>query len=65
MKSIPVTPELLSILENAVSDSHDVILECEDDLEHYADNTKAILITQIERRRQLLAITKDLLERYQ
>lgn len=64
MKTIPVTPELLVILENAKMDSYNFISECEDEIEHYEANAKALLIAGIERRKQLLAITKDLLERY-
>ena len=64
MKTIPVTPELIQIIENAVEDSMSTISECEEQLEHYTDNTKKLLITSLERRKQLLAIAKDLLERY-
>lgn len=64
MKSIPVTPELIQIIENAVEDSMSTISECEEQLEHYSDNAKKLLITSLERRKQLLAIAKDLLERY-
>jgi len=64
MKSIPVTPELIQIIENAVEDSMSTISECEEQLEHYTDNAKKLLITSLERRKQLLAIAKDLLERY-
>lgn len=64
MKSIPITPELLAILANAVQDSLGFINECEGEINNYTDNAKKHLITGIERRRQLLAVTKDLLERY-
>ncbi len=64
MKSIPVTPELIAILEEALLDSQGVIAECDDELDHYTDNARKILISQIERKRQLQAIIKDLLERY-
>ena len=64
MKSSPVTPELISILENAVGDSYDVIHECESEIDSYADNVKNIVIAQIERRRQLIAVTQDLIIRY-
>lgn len=64
MKSIPVTPELLAILENAKLDSHDFIEECEAAIDSYETNAKKLLIVAIERRKQLLAVTKDLLIRY-
>lgn len=64
MKTIPVTPELLAILENAKMDSIGFITECEDELDHYEANTLKILLAGIERRKQLLAVTKDLLDRY-
>ncbi len=64
MKSIPVTPELLSILDNAKRDSYSFIDECEEELDHYENNAKKMLIAGIERRRQLLAVIKDLIERY-
>lgn len=64
MKTLPVTPELIAILENALSDSYDFINECEPEIDNYAANAKKILVAGIERRRQLLAVTKDLLERY-
>lgn len=64
MKSIPVTPELLAILENAQLDSHDFINECEAAIDSYEANAKKLLIVGIERRKQLLAVIKDLLIRY-
>jgi 5,10-methylene-tetrahydrofolate dehydrogenase/methenyl tetrahydrofolate cyclohydrolase len=64
MKSIPVTPELLYILENAEIDSHSFITECEEDVDKYEANAKLLLLAGIERRKQLLAVIKDLLERY-
>ena len=64
MKTIPVTPELIAILDNALTDSYGFINECEDELERYEANAKNMLIAGIERRRQHLAIIKDLLERY-
>lgn len=64
MKSIPVTPELLHILENAKTDAYSFITECEEDIDKYEANSKLLLLAGIERRRQLLAVTKDLLERY-
>ena len=64
MKSIPVTPELLAILENAQQDSFNFIEECEDAIDSYEANAKKLLLVGIERRKQLLAVTKDLLTRY-
>ena len=64
MKTIPVTPELIQILEYAKTDSINFIDECETDLQHYSDNAYKLLVAGIERRKQLLAVTKDLLERY-
>jgi RNA binding exosome subunit len=64
VKTIPVTPELIAVLENALSDSYSFISECEEDLDKYSGNSKKILVVGIERRRQLAAVTKDILERY-
>lgn len=64
MKMIPVTPELIQIIEYAIEDSMSTISEYEEALEHYTDNAKKLVITGLERRKQLLAITKDLLVRY-
>lgn len=64
MKSIPVTPELLHILENARTDSHSFIIECEEDIDKYDANARSLLLVGIERRKQLLAVIKDLLDRY-
>ena len=64
MKTIPVTPELLAILENAKLDSLIKLYECEDTIDSYEDNAKKLLLLGIERRKQLLAVTKDLLTRY-
>ena len=62
MKTIPVTPELLAILKNAQLDSHNFIEACEDAVDNY--EAKKLLLAGIERRKQLLAVTKDLLTRY-
>ena len=64
MKTIPVTPELLAILENAKLDSQDFIEECEAAIDSYEANAKRLLLVGIERREQLLGVTKDLLIRY-
>lgn len=64
MKSIPVTPELLYILENAKTDSYLLITECEEEIDNRGDNAKLLLLAGIERRKQSLAVIKDLLERY-
>lgn len=66
MKTIPVTPELLQILADAKQDSLEFIRCCEKDLVNYTEQSSVhnALVLGIERRRQLLAITKDLLERY-
>ena len=64
MKTIPVTPELIAVLENALSDSYNFINECEEDIDHYSGNARKILVVGLERRRQLAAVTKDILERY-
>ena len=64
MKTIPVTPELLAILENAKLDSQDFIEECEAAIDSYEANAKRLLLVGIERRKQLLAIINNLLERY-
>ena len=66
MKTIPVTPELLQILDDAKQDSLEFIGCCEKDLVNYTEQSSVhnALLLGIERRRQLLAITKDLLERY-
>ena len=66
MKTIPVTPELLSILENALHDSLGFIDECEQELENYTETNgvRKAVVHGIERRRQLIAVTRDLLERY-
>lgn len=64
MKTIPVTPELLAILENAKLDSQDFIEECEAAIDSYEASAKRLLLVGIERREQLLAVTKDLLIRY-
>jgi hypothetical protein len=64
MKMIPVTPELIQIIEYAIEDSMSTISEYEEALEHYTDNAKKLVITALERRKQLLAVTKDLLIRY-
>jgi hypothetical protein len=45
-------------------DTFNVIEECEADLDHYTDNARKILVVGLERRRQLAAVTKDILERY-
>lgn len=65
MKTIPVTPELLAILENAKMDSIHFISECEEELEHYENNALKLVLVGIERRKQLLAIINDLLARYE
>jgi hypothetical protein len=64
VKTIPVTPELIAVLENALLDSYNFIDECEENIDHYSDNARKLLVVGVERRRQLAAITKDILERY-
>jgi hypothetical protein len=64
MKTLPVTPELISILENALADSSGYIDECSEALESYGGHTRELVIARIERRRQLLAVTEDLLKRF-
>jgi hypothetical protein len=64
MKTLPVTPELIVILESALSDSYDFINECEPELDHYEGNARKTIVAGIERRRQHIAIIRDLLDRY-
>ena len=64
MKTIPVTPELIVILENAKLDSLHFISECEEELEHYENNALKLVLAGIERRKQLLAVINDLLDRF-
>lgn len=62
MKTLPITPELISILENALADSSGYIDECSEALDSYGTLARELVIVQIERRRQLLAVTEDLLK---
>lgn len=64
MKTLPVTPELISILENALADSSRYIDECSEVIESYGGQTRELVIARIERRRQLLAVTEDIISRY-
>lgn len=64
MKTIPVTEVLLEILKEAASDSYQYIEECEADLDKYSDKALEILLYKIEKRRQHVAVIKDLLDRY-
>ena len=64
MKTLPITPELISILENARADSSGYIDECSEAIESYGTHTRELVIAQIERRRQLLAVTEDIISRY-
>lgn len=64
MRVMPVTPELLKILENARTDSRSLISECEAEIDNYTGNSRKIVLAEIEIRKQRLAIINDLLERY-
>lgn len=65
MKSIPVTPELINILENALSDTTNTIYQAEKEIEQRKeDSVREIVLVEIERLKQLRAITKDIIERY-
>jgi len=66
VKTIPVTPELIAILENALLDSYSFINECEAELKDIVCGTSShnLVVLGIERRKQQQAILRDLLDRY-
>ena len=64
MKTIPITPELISILENSITDTQSLISEVESYIDKYTGNPRAIVDARLERRRQLLAVALDIITRY-
>lgn len=64
MRTIPVTPELISILENSVEDTKSILSEVGANLDKYTGNARGVLDAQLERRRQLLAVALDIISRY-
>lgn len=64
MRTIPVTPELISILENSITDTQSLISEVEAYIDKCTGDSRAIIESRVERRRQLLAVALDIITRY-
>lgn len=64
MRTIPVTPELISILKNSVEDTKRTLSEVEAYIDKCTGDSRAIIESQVERRRQLLAVALDIITRY-
>ncbi len=57
------TPELLEVLRVAADDNQEFIKECLENINFYDPRVRKDVLDRVERRRQLLAITRDILIR--